>query len=79
MEKKATTSEEFDRFDSLVNRVLSVPKAQAQRIVEDTPASGKIPEERRLLDLRYLREELEREDARKSQVVHPAQDTPGKL
>jgi len=42
--------------------------------------SDKPSHERRLLDLRYLREELEREEARNSQVVdQPTQDAPDVL
>jgi hypothetical protein len=67
MESKPTKSPEFDRFTALVDQVLSVPKAEIdrQRDAEKQP----VTKERRLLDLRYLREEIEGEESRKSQVV----------
>ena len=34
METKAATSPDFDRFTGLVDRVLSVPKAEIQRRIE---------------------------------------------
>lgn len=35
MDTKSPTSEEYDRFTRLVNRVLSVPKAEIQRRQEE--------------------------------------------
>lgn len=35
---KVETSRAYDKFTSLVNTVLSVPKAQVERIVAETPA-----------------------------------------
>jgi len=47
---------------------------------EPPDESGKVSKERRLLDLRYLREEIEREERSKSQVIdQSAQDAPDVL
>ena len=35
MKRDAATSPEFDRFDSLVGKVLSVPKAAVERRIEE--------------------------------------------
>jgi len=50
---------EFDKFTSLVDNVLSVPKAQIDE---------RLSRERRLLDLQYLKEDIEAEERHKSQV-----------
>jgi len=55
---------EFDKFTSLVDSVLSVPKAEVERIKREP-----LSEERRLQDLRYLKEVLEEEERRKSQII----------
>jgi len=54
---KPPTSPEFDRFTAVVDQVLSAPKP------------SKLSEERKLQDLRYLREEIEAEERRKSQII----------
>jgi hypothetical protein len=41
METKTATSPEYDKFNSLANRVLSMPKAEAQRIVEESKRETK--------------------------------------
>jgi len=64
MELKPPTSPEFDKFTSLVDSVLSVPKAEVERIKREP-----LSEERRLQDLRYLKEVLEAEELRKSQII----------
>ena len=51
---------EFDKFTSLVDSVLSVPKAQ----LDERPSH-----ERRLLDLQYLKEDIEAEERHKSQIT----------
>jgi hypothetical protein len=44
METKAATSPEFDRFDQLVGKVLSVSKAEVQRrIEEDKRETKRVP------------------------------------
>jgi hypothetical protein len=88
---------EFDKFTNLVDAVLSIPKADVERIKsEPWPKEKKdrllghlrdelireelkksqvcepkppLSEERRLKDLRYLREVLEAEECRNSQVI----------
>lgn len=42
METKATTSPEFDRFDQLVGKVLSVSKAEVQRRIEEDKRETKV-------------------------------------
>jgi hypothetical protein len=60
MKPDAEKPSEFDRFTNLVDAVLSVPKAKL-----DEPVSR----ERRLLDLQYLKEDIEAEERRKSQIA----------
>jgi hypothetical protein len=60
MESKQAKSEEFDKFTSLVDAVLSVPKAEVDK---------RVSHERRLLDLQYLKEDIEAEERHKSQVI----------
>ncbi len=44
MDSKAATSPEFDRFDQLVGKVLSVSKAEIQRrIEEDKRETKRVP------------------------------------
>jgi hypothetical protein len=44
MDSKAATSPEFDRFDQLVGKVLSVSKAEVQRrIEEDKRETKRVP------------------------------------
>jgi len=51
---------EFDKFTDLVDSVLSVPKAHLDE---------RLSRERRLLDLQYLKEDIEAEERHKSQVI----------
>lgn len=85
MKTEPERSSEFDKFDRLVGQVLSVPKPEIERIKADeqkaketsSPTSSEVPSrERRLQDLAYLKRELEEEEARKSQIIKPTQDTP---
>jgi len=60
MKPCAEKSSEFDRFTSLVDSVLSVPKAEVDK---------RITEERRQKDLRYLKKIIEDEEHHKSQII----------
>ena len=51
---------EFDKFTDLVDSVLSVPKAHLDE---------RLSRERRLLDLQYLKEDIEAEERHKSQII----------
>ena len=62
--KHDETVSEFDKFTSLVDSVLSVPKADVERVKREP-----LSEERKLEDLRYLREVIEAEERRNSQIV----------
>jgi len=62
--KHDETVSEFDKFTSLVDSVLSVPKADVERVKREP-----LSEERKLQDLRYLREVLEEEERRNSQII----------
>ena len=64
MGSKQPTSPEFDRFTSLVDSVLSVPKADVERI-----KSEPWPDETKDRLLNYLREDIEAEEHRKSQII----------
>jgi len=64
MKSSTEQPSEFDKFTSLVDSVLSVPKAEVERIKREP-----LSEERRLQDLRYLKEVLEEEERRKSQII----------
>jgi hypothetical protein len=57
---------EYDKFTNLVDAVLSVPKADVERI-----KSEPWPEEKKDRLLGHLREELIREESEKSQVCEP--------
>lgn len=59
MKLDAEKPSEFDKFTSLVDNVLSVPKAQIDE---------RLSRERRLLDLQYLIEDIEAEERHKSQI-----------
>lgn len=48
------------------NKEQPLTEEQKSQVCEPEPAPSK---ERRLLDLRYLREEIEAEEARKSQII----------
>jgi hypothetical protein len=60
MKTDEPTSPEFDKFTSLVDSVLSVPKAKLDE---------RVSEERRLLDLKYLKESIEEDERRHSQII----------
>ena len=60
MKPGAEKSSEFDRFTSLVDSVISVPKAEVDK---------RISEERRLKDLQYLKQDIETDEHRKSQII----------
>jgi len=66
-----STSTEYDRFTSLVDSVLSVPKAEVDRI-----KSEPWTEEQKDRILGYLRSDLEKEERSKSQV---SESTPPKI
>ena len=59
MKSSTEQPSEFDKFTSLVDTVLSVPKEQLNE---------RLSRERRLLDLQYLKEDIEAEERHKSQV-----------
>jgi hypothetical protein len=60
MKTGAEQPSEFDKFTNLVNSVLSVPKKKIDK---------RISEERRLKDLQYLKQDIETEERRKSQII----------
>ena len=60
MKSSTEQPSEFDKFTSLVDTVLSVPKEQLNE---------RLSRERRLLDLQYLKEDIEAEERHKSQVI----------
>ena len=53
-------STDYEKFTKLVDNVLSVPKAQLDE---------SLSRERRLLDLQYLKEDIEAEERHKSQII----------
>ncbi|WP_263379706.1 hypothetical protein [Granulicella paludicola] len=61
MESKPAKSEEFDKFTSLVDSVLSVPKADVERIKSE-PWTEK--QKDRLLG--YFKQDIEADERRKS-------------
>ncbi len=60
MKPDAEQPSEFEKFTSLVDSVLSVPKTEVDK---------RISEERRLKDLQYLKRDIEADERRKSQVI----------
>jgi hypothetical protein len=64
MEPKTNKATEFDKFTSLVDSVLSIPKADVERI-----KSEPWPEEKKDRLLGYLKQDIEDEQRRKSQVI----------
>jgi len=60
MKSSTEQPSEFDKFTSLVDTVLSVPKEQLNE---------RLSRERRLLDLQYLKEDIEAEERHKSQII----------
>jgi len=60
MKPDTEQSSEFEKFTSLVDSVLSVPKMEVDK---------RISEERRLKDLEYLKQDIEAADRRKSQII----------
>jgi hypothetical protein len=61
---KPSTSPEFDKFISLVDAVLSVPKADVERI-----KSEPWPEEKKDRLLGYLKQDIEADERRKSSII----------
>ena len=55
---------EFDKFTDLVDSVLSVPRADVERIKNEP-----LTKERRLQDLQYLKQDIESDERRKSQII----------
>jgi hypothetical protein len=64
MKRDTENATEFDRFTSLVDSVLSVPQADVERI-----KSEPLSKERRLQDLQYLKQDIEADERRKSQII----------
>lgn len=64
MKADSGKTSEFDRFTSLVDSVLSVPKADVERIKREP-----LSDERVLQDLRYLKRVIEEEERHKSQII----------
>lgn len=64
MKPDAENPTPFDKFTSLVDSVLSIPKAEVDRI-----KSEPWTKERRLQDLQYLKQDIEAEERRKSQII----------
>jgi len=60
MKPSAEQPSEFDKFTSLVDSVLSVPKAKLDE---------RLSHEQRLRDLQYLKEDIEAEERRKSEII----------
>jgi hypothetical protein len=60
MKPDAEQPSEWDRFTSLVDSVLSVPKTEVDKCIS---------EERRLKDLQYLKRDIQAEERRKSQII----------
>ena len=60
MKHDAATPSEFDKFTRLVDSVLSVPKTKVDK---------RINEERCLKDLQYLKQDIETDERRKSQII----------
>ena len=60
MKSSAEQPSEFDKFTSLVDSVLSVPKAQLDE---------HLSKERRMQDLQYLKEDIEADERRKSDIA----------
>jgi hypothetical protein len=60
MKADAESTSEFDKFTSLVDSVLSVPKTEVDK---------RISEERRLKDLQYLKRDIEADERRRSQII----------
>jgi len=60
MKSDKPTVSEFDKFTSFVDAALSVPKAQLDE---------RLSKERRMLDLQYLKEDIEAEERRKSEII----------
>jgi hypothetical protein len=61
---KPSTSPEFDKFISLVDAVLFVPKADVERI-----KSEPWPEEKKDRLLGYLKQDIEADERRKSGII----------
>ena len=55
---------EFDKFTNLVDAVLSIPKADVERI-----KSEPWPEDKKDRIIGYLKEDIEADERRKSQVI----------
>jgi hypothetical protein len=64
MKPETENATEFERFTSLVDSVLSVPRADVERI-----KSEPLTKDRRLQDPQYLRQDIEADERRNSQVI----------
>jgi hypothetical protein len=64
MKLNTETPSEFDKFTSLVDSVLSIPKADVERIKSE-PWS----EEKKDRMLGYLKQDIETDERRKSQIT----------
>ena len=63
MKADTESTSEFDKFTTLLDSVLSVPKADVERI-----KSEPWPEEKKDRLIGYLKEDIEAEERRKSEI-----------
>ena len=64
MKADTESTSEFDKFTTLLDSVLSVPKADVERI-----KSEPWPEEKKDRLIGYLKQDIEADERRKSQII----------